>query len=239
MAQSFERPDLSVGLDTVYGGRFDAAARYFAAVSGRDTMEAAALVFEAGAYIWWGEAREDETFERARIDSLLDLAIRRARSARDTFWLATAYGYRARQRELYGSALGAAKDAKRMRDGYSAVLAADSTCADCYLGLGLYEYGLARVGALARFFARLIGLGSGDADQGIRYLRRAALDGDLARVEATWVLAAALVREATRDRAGRAGLEREARAHVLGLLERYPENPVFQRFVQDVPEPAP
>lgn len=231
--------DLRAGLDTLYAGAFEAAARYFAARAARDTMDAAPLVFEAGAYIWWGEAQEDETFERAGIDSLLDLAIRRARWAQDTFWLATAYGYRARQRELSGSALGAAKDAKRMRDGYRTVLAGDSNCADCYLGLGLYEYGLARVGAVARFVARLVGLGSGDAGEGIRYLRRAALDGDLAQVEATWVLAAALVREATRDRAGRAVLEREARAYVLRLLERYPENPVFQRFLQDVPEPAP
>jgi hypothetical protein len=234
-----DRPDLREGLDTLYGGRFDAAARYFAELAARDTTDAAALTFEAGAYIWWAAARADDEFERERIDSLLGLAIQRAELVGDPFWLATARGYRARQRELHGGALGAAKDAKAMRDAYRRVLAADSARADCYLGLGLYDYGLARAGALARLLAKLIGLGSGNADQGMRYLRRAALEGDLARVEATWVLAAALVREATRHRAGRAGLEREARVYVLGLLERYPENPVFQRFVQDVPEPAP
>jgi hypothetical protein len=66
-------------------------------------------------------------------------------------------------------------------------------------------------------------------------MRRAAHDGDLARVESTWVLAAALMREAARDPAGRAVLEREARDYVEGLAARYPGNPVFQRFLREVP----
>jgi hypothetical protein len=232
------RADLRAGLDTLYGGRFEAAARYFAGLGARDTGDAAPLVFEAGAYIWWAAARARDEFEGPRIDSLLTLAIRRARNGDDAFWLATAYGYRARQRELHGSALAAAKDAKRMRDGYRDVLAADTSCFDCYLGLGLYDYGLARVGAIARLVARVIGLGAGDAARGIRALRRAAQDGDLARVEATWVLASALAREARRDAAGRAVLLDEARGFVDGLARRYPENPLFRQILADHAGPA-
>ena len=232
------RGDLRAGLDTLYGGRFEAAARYFAGLGARDTGAAAPLVFEAGAYIWWAASLEQDHFEERRIDSLLALAIRRARDAGDAFWLATAYGYRARERELRGSALAAAKDAKRMRDGYRDVLAADSTCFDCYLGLGLYDYGLARVGAIARLVARVIGLGAGDAARGIQALRRAARDGDLARVEATWVLASALAREARRDAAGRAVLLEEARGFVDGLAARYPENSLFRQFLADHAGPA-
>ncbi len=66
-------------------------------------------------------------------------------------------------------------------------------------------------------------------------MRRAARAGDLSRVESTWVLAAALMREAARDPAGRAVLEREARSYVEGLAARYPRNPVFQRFLREVP----
>jgi hypothetical protein len=62
-----------------------------------------------------------------------------------------------------------------------------------------------------------------------------ARDGDLAQVEATWVLAAALVREAVRDPAGRAVLHREARSFVERLAERFPENPVFFRFLAEIP----
>ena len=63
-------------------------------------------------------------------------------------------------------------------------------------------------------------------------MRRAATEGDLARVEAEWVLAASLEREAARDPADRAALEEEAREAVARLAERYPGNALFQRFLR-------
>jgi hypothetical protein len=234
------RDALRAGLDTLYGGDFARAAVHFETLGQRDTTDPAPLVFQAGAYIWWGSARDSAAYEMPRIDSLLALAMTRARAREGAgdFWLATALGYRARQREENGHGFSAAKDAKAMRDIYGRLLAADSSCFDCYLGLGVYDYGLARASALARFFAKLIGLGSGNAERGIRYMRRAAHDGDLARVESTWVLAAALMREAARDQAGRAVLEREARGYVETLATRYPQNPVFQRFLTETAAPS-
>jgi hypothetical protein len=70
-------------------------------------------------------------------------------------------------------------------------------------------------------------------------LRRAATEGDLARVEAAWVLAAVLEREARRDPEQREALDRDARDEVRRLAERYPGNPVFQRFLREVPGSAP
>jgi len=238
-----ERPDVRAGLDTLYGGGFPAAAAYFAELAGRDPTDPAPLTFEASAYIWWAAALENDAYEAARIDSLLDLAIARARAtapgpAHD-FWFATALGYRARQRDLHGHSWSAAKDGKAMRDAYARVLAVDSSCTDCYLGLGVYQYGLARASALARLVAKIVGLGSGNAERGIAYMRRAATEGDLARVEAGWVLAAALEREAARDPAHRAALERDARDEVVRLSSRYPGNPVFHRFLRETAQPAP
>src|ERR1051326_804663 len=237
LAQGSPGP-LHAGLDALYGGDFARAAAYFDGLAAQHPADPAPLVFQAGAYLWWASALDSADFALQRIDSLLGLAMARARAlpaGTGDFWLATALGYRARQREEHGHGFSAAKDAKAMRDIYRRLLAADSSCADCYLGLGVYDYGLARASALARFFARLIGLGSGDAERGIRYMRRAAHDGDFARVEATWVLAAALMREAARDPAGRSVLEREARGYVETLAARYPGNPVFQRFLREVP----
>ena len=234
---------MRAGLDTLYGGGFPAAASYFAELAGRDSTDPAPVTFEASAYIWWAAALENDSYEATRIDSLLDLAIARARAtapgpAHD-FWLATALGYRARQRDLHGHSWSAAKDGKAMRDAYARVLAVDSSCGDCCLGLGVYQYGLARAGALARLVAKIVGLGSGNAERGIAYMRRAATEGELARVEAGWVLAAALVREAARDPARHAALERDASHEVARLAARYPGNPVFQRFLRDVPDPSP
>ncbi len=247
LLQGPERADLRAGLDTLYSGAFATAAQYFTELAGRDTTDPAPVIFHAAAYIWWASALDSAGFEAGRIDSLLGAAIRLAREAErrrvapaaQGFWLATALGYRARERELHGHSWGAAKDAKGMRDAYRRVLAGDSSCVDCYLGLGVYHYGLARASALARLFAKLIGLGSGDAETGIRYMRRVAHGGGLASVEATWVLAAALVREADRDLAGSAVLRREARGYVVRLAERFPDNPVFRRFLTEVPEPLP
>jgi len=235
--QSTPHPALRTGLDTLYGGDFERAATYFAELAAHEPADPAPVVFEAGAYIWWAAALDSADFALERIDSLLGVAMARARASGATadFWLATALGYRARQREEHGHGFSAAKDAKAMRDIYRRLLAADSSCTDCYLGLGVYDYGLARAGAFARLLARLIGLGGGNAERGIRYMRRAAHDGDLASVESTWVLAAALLREAARDPAGRDVLEREARGYVEGLAARYPRNPVFQRFLREVP----
>jgi hypothetical protein len=237
--QTAPRPTAAVraGLDTLYGGHFELAVTYFAQLAARDTSDATPIIFQAGAYIWWASALDSAKFESRRIDSLLDRAIARARQAGPgaDFWLATAYGYRARERELHGHTWGAARDAKQMRDAYNRVLAADSSCVDCYLGIGVYHYGLGRAGAIAKLIARLIGLGSGDATHGIALLRRVASTGDVAQVEAAWVLAAALVREAQRDPAGRAVLHQEARGYVERLAARYPANPVFQRFLTEIP----
>jgi len=237
------RPDLRAGLDTLYAGDFATAARVFADLSARDTADPAPVVFQAGAYIWWAAAKDSDSFAAAPIDSLLARAIALAKTQppgidRD-FWLANALGYRARERELNGHAWGAAKDAKAMRDAYRRVLAADSSCTDCFLGLGLYSYGLARASTIAKIVARIIGLGGGNAEDGLAMMRRVARDGDLARVEGTWVLAAALVREADRDAGRRVERRTESLALVDALARRYPANPVFQRFLREVAHAPP
>ncbi len=234
------RAALRAGLDTLYAGHFAQAAAHFAALATRDTADPAPLVFEASAYVWWAAALDSATFEAARIDSLLGVAVARARDAGPPadFWRATAHGYRARERHLHGHTWGAAKDGKAMRDAYRRVLRADSSCADCWLGLGVYHYGLARASPLARLVARIVGMGSGDADSALAYLHRAASDGELARVEAMWVLAAALVREAARSATPgpqQAAYLQEARWLGTTLAARYPGNPVFQRFVDELP----
>lgn len=234
-----DRTELRAGLDALYAGEFAVAAAYFDALGRADSTDPAAPIFHAGAYIWWASALDSAEFERRRIDSLLATAIRRARAAGPAadFWLATAHGYRARERDLHGETWGAAKDGKTMRDAYRRVLRADATCVDCYLGLGVYHYGLARASTLAKIVAKIVGLGGGNADSAFAYLTRVSTAGDLARVEAAWVLAAALARDAarTKDPARRAWLEREAHALAATLAARYPANPVFQRFLAEVP----
>jgi hypothetical protein len=147
------------------------------------------------------------------------------------FWLGTALGYRARQAEMHGHFWRASHDAKDMRNTLERALALDSTCVDCQLGLAIYDYALARAGALARLVARIIGLGGGDAELALVRMRRVEEAGTMARLEAQWVYANALVRESKAD----ASLRQEARRLVDDLATKFPENPIFRRFLDSTP----
>jgi len=149
------------------------------------------------------------------------------------FWLGTALGYRARQADLHGHPWRASQEAKAMRNALERALALDSTCVDCQLGLAVYDYALARAGALARLVARIIGLGGGDAQLAVARMRRVQESGALARYEAQWLYANALVREGGSDDL----LRLEARRLVSDLATRFPDNPVFRRFLDTIPGP--
>jgi len=228
--------ELVSGQEMIYRGHFGAARLFFEHLARVYPADPAAPTLEASALIWWAEAREEDDFQADTIDALLDDAIARARMASDSamdlpararalFWLGSAYGYRAREAELRGDAWRAARDAKSMRGALQGALEIDSTCVDCLLGLGVYDYALARASALARFVARLIGLGGGNAERALERMRKVAAEGDLTRTEARWVYASALLREGVKDPARL----QEGLRIVGDLALQFPENPVFQR----------
>ena len=230
------------GQELIYGGHYGAARVYFADLRERYPREAAGPMLEASALIWQGEADGDESFQADTIDLLLDQAILRARLAVDSaaddiervaalFWLGSSYGYRARQAELRGSMWRAAGDAREMRAALNGALALDSGCADCLLGLGIYDYALARAGAFAKIVARIIGLGGGDARRALERLQRASEDGTVTRYEARWVYANMLLREGEKD----AALREEALRRIAALAQQFPDNQVFRRAL---PAPA-
>ena len=115
-----------------------------------------------------------------------------------------------------------------MREVLERATSLDSSCVDCLLGLAVYDYALARASAIARLVARIVGLGGGDADRAMERLRLVGEQGVFARTEARWVYANALLRESERD----GSLREEARRVVGELVQLFPENPVFRRFLE-------
>jgi hypothetical protein len=233
------------GQELIYAGRFDAARLFFSRLGDRFPQDPVGPALEASALIWWGAAQQSDSFSEDSIEALLSEATRRAERAvdaaatdsarvRELFWLGTSLGYRARQAELHGHYLRAAKQARKMRDALRRALALDSSCVDCRLGLAIYDYALARAGFLARLVARIIGLGGGDAARALQWLRRVSESGTVARLEAQWVYANALEREGGSDLA----LREEGRRIVEALTAQFPENPVFRRFL-DSTAPTP
>ena len=213
------------GQQLIYAGRFEEAQAHFAAMKASRPADPVGPVLEAATLIWWGEATGEETRSSESIGILLDTGVARARAAGPAgqLWLATALGYQARQAELLGSAWRAARYAKEMRDVLEEALARDTSCADCLLGLGVYDYALARSSALARMMARLTGFGGGDVERGLARMRRSAERGTYTRHEARWVLAHALLRESRRA---------EAAELFAALAREFPGNPAFARMVQ-------
>ena len=236
LAAQIPAADILSGQELIYSGRYGAAQIYFAELGRQYPREAAAPMLQASALIWWGEADSNEAFQVDSIDALLTEAITLAQLALDSapdedarraalFWLGSSYGYRARQADLRGSTWRAAKDAKAMRSALERALELDSACADCLLGLGIYDYALARAGALSRLVARVIGLGSGDAQRALERMRKASEDGLYTRTEARWVYASALLREGQRDAASR-----EEGLRIVGtLVDQFPDNALFRR----------
>lgn len=236
--------EMASGQDLIYGGRFEAASLYFTQLAARFPRDPVGPALAASALIWQGAAIPDDQFMADSVDTLLAEAATRAErgvaeattdSARvaQLFWLGTALGYRARQADLHGHPWRASREAKGMRDALERAVALDSTCVDCLLGLAIYDYALARAGALARLVASIIGLGGGDAQRAMRRLRRVEESGTLARYEAQWIYANALERESGRDDL----LRLEARRLVGDLATRFPDNPVFRRFLDGTPAP--
>lgn len=227
------------GQELIYSGRFSAARLYFEELAAQHPADPVGPILQASALIWWGEASGEETFQAESIDVLLDEGVRRARAAvtasSDTasrvsamFWLGTALGYHARQAELRGNAWGASRSAKAMQEVLDGALALDSACVDCLLGLGVYDYALARAGTVSRLVARIIGLGGGDAQRGIERMRRASESGGFTRWEARWVYANSLLREARREPA----LREEALRLLADLTVHFPENQAFRRVLE-------
>jgi len=238
-AQDLSPAAILSGQELIYSGRFGAARIYFAELGASHPAEPAPPILEASALIWWGEASGQEMFQAESIDVLLNEGLRRARAAvasapdtatlvRSLFWLGTALGYHARQAELRGSFWPASRHARAMQEVLERALALDSACVDCLLGLGVYDYALARAGAMPRLVARIIGLGGGDARRGLERMRRAADQGGYARWEARWVYGNALLREADREPD-----LREQGLRVIGeLASQFPENPAFRRVLE-------
>lgn len=237
--------DAGAGQDLIYGGHFEAAGQYFSDLSLRYPDDPTGPVLAASALIWWGEARDDDAYAEDSIDALLTEGAARARraagkAATDServvalFWRGTALGYRARQADLHGHYWRAVGDAKGMRAALDSALALDSACVDCRLGLAIYDYALARAGVLTRLVAHLLGLSGGNATAAVAAMRRVGEHGTVARLEARWLYASALLRES------RAGDPRrqEARQIIGELAARFPDNPVFQRFLERT-APAP
>jgi len=156
----------------------------------------------------------------ATASSLASAQLRQKESAEMQFYAGMADAATARLYSLRGENRNTARFGVRARDHLLRAKALDSTLADADFGLGLYNYYVDTLSAMARILRFFMGIPGGSKQEGVRLLEHAISDGVLTPNVARFYLAMNLHRYD--QQYGR------ALATIGPLVEKYPSNPLFQ-----------
>jgi tetratricopeptide (TPR) repeat protein len=156
----------------------------------------------------------------ARALSLAEAQIKQGESAEMQFYAGMAEASTARLYGLRVENRNAARAGVRGREHLLRAKALDPDLADVDLGLGLYNYYVDTLSSLARILRFFMGIPGGSKQEGVRLLEQAIAQGQLTSHVARFYLALNLHRYDQQ-------YER-ALAVLTPLVEKYPENPLFQ-----------
>jgi tetratricopeptide (TPR) repeat protein len=156
----------------------------------------------------------------ATASSLAEARLKEADSAEMQFYAGTADAAAARLYALRGENRNAARAGVRAREHFLRAKALDADLADADLGLGLYNYYVDTLSALARIMRFFMGIPGGSKQDGIRQLEHAIAEGVLTPSVARFYLALNLHRYDQQYE--------KALSVISPLTEKYPSNPLFQ-----------
>jgi hypothetical protein len=132
----------------------------------------------------------------------------------------------ARMYGLRGEPRATARAGVRGREHFLNALARDPSLADADTGLGLYNYYVDTLSAMARVIRFFMGVPGGSKEEGIRQLKRGIQEGQLTPVVARFYLALNLENYDQRYE--------EALRTVEPLAEKYPQNPMYLLVLGDL-----
>jgi tetratricopeptide (TPR) repeat protein len=156
----------------------------------------------------------------ARALSLAETQIKQSESAEVHFYAGMAEASLARLYALRGEYRNAARSGVRGREHLLRAKVLDPDLADADLGLGLYNYYVDTLSAIARILRFFMGIPGGSKQDGVRLLEHAMAQGVLTSQVARFYLALDLHRY---------DQQYEQALTVIGpLVEKYPVNPLFQ-----------
>jgi tetratricopeptide (TPR) repeat protein len=156
----------------------------------------------------------------ATASSLAEARLKQTDSAEMHFYAGSADADAARLYALRGENRNAARAGVRAREHFLRAKALDADLGDADLGLGLYNYYVDTLSAMARILRFFMGIPGGSKQDGIRLLEHAIADGVLTPTVARFYLALNLHRYDQQ-------YER-ALSVITPLTEKYPSNPLFQ-----------
>src|SRR5215470_13209102 len=156
----------------------------------------------------------------AKASSLASTQIQKSESAEMQFYAGMADAAAARLYALRGENRNTARFGVRAREHFLRAKTLDPTLADADFGLGLYNYYVDTLSALAKVLRFFMGIPGGSKQEGIRLLDHAIGDGVLTPNVARFYLAMNLHRYDQQYE--------HALKTISPLAEKYPSNPLFQ-----------
>lgn len=180
----------------------------------------------------WSHTRPadaDDAAELALADKVTRLAeasIAKSDTAEMELYAGLGYAARARLLGLRYEKMPVARAGVEARKHLLRCLELDPNMADANLGLGLYNYYVDTLSALAKILRFFMGIPGGDKRVGLRQLEAASSKGELTQVEARFNLAKNL-RNYDREYA-------RALDAVSPLTSEFPENPLFLVMAGDI-----
>ncbi|MGB8324397.1 MAG: hypothetical protein WCE52_15675 [Candidatus Acidiferrum sp.] len=227
-------------LQHIYSGRTDLAVPEARLLQQQNPNDPLGYIFEAEARwwkIWWGSAEFKYGMSMARHreklaadQPYLELAAKaylvattnlaRQESSEMHLYAGMADALAARLYGLRAEARNTAKFGVRARENLQRAIALNPQLADADFGLGLYNYYVDTLSAMARMLRFMMGIPGGSKEEGIRQLHVAIADGQLTPALARFYLAINLHNFDQRYE--------EALKVITPLVEQYPDNSIFR-----------
>lgn len=180
----------------------------------------------------WSHARHPEPEDDAylvladKVTQLAEAGITKSDTAEMELYAGLGYASRARLTGLRYEKTPTARAGVEARKHLLRCLELDPNMADANLGLGLYNYYVDTLSAMAKVLRFFMGIPGGDKRVGLRQLETAAAKGELTRTEARFNMAKNL-RNYDRDYA-------RALSAAAPLTSEFPENPLFLLLAGDI-----
>lgn len=226
-------------LDHIYSGRRDLALEEVHQLEKQSPDDPLGYLLEAEAD-WWriwcssAEFKYGMTMARRRDKApgdphyfeltskayiLAETSLRQHDTAEMRLYAGMADALASRLYSLRGENRATARAGVRARENFLKALQLDPSLADAYMGLGLYNYYVDTLSAVARVLRFFMGIPGGSKQEGVEQLQRAIHEGQLTPALARFYLALNLHNYDQKY---------EQALQVLNpLVEKYPQNPIF------------
>lgn len=228
-----ENPEiLEPGINCIYGMQFDSANIFFSDYIKKNPSDPAGYFFSS-MIEWWkinvnkNDVTSDDIF-LSKVNTTIkvcdDLLDVNERNFRALFFKGGALGYRGLVRSLRDSWLQAAEDGKQALNLLQEALEIKPESKDALLGIGIYNYFAEYVPEYYPFIRPLmIIFPKGDRIKGLMQIKEAVNGAVYAKTESMYILAYLNITYEKNYQ--------EAEYYSRKLYDKYPENPVFEKYL--------